>query len=137
MTTQEIVETVIDVLAIVISWPVIILILVLLFRKQIIDVLSERLKSVSIGGNTVELFEAAQQAHSPELQAINRERIPQSFRSEGDPRWSGDIIDEDALDIDEDEELPSSQDSDENAPISETEAEPDELRQTLDDISKR
>ena len=68
MTAQEIVEAVIDILAIVINWPVIILILVLLFRRQIeqlFGILGERLRRISVGGATAE-FE------DPELKGLIR-----------------------------------------------------------------
>ncbi len=53
MTAQEIVKAVLDFMALIVSWPVLILILVFMFRERVeeaIGVLTERLKSVSIGG---------------------------------------------------------------------------------------
>ena len=57
MTAQEIIKAVLDFMGLIVSWPVLILILVFMFRKraeEAIGVLTERLKSVSVGGATAE-----------------------------------------------------------------------------------
>ena len=57
MTTQEIVEAILDSLKVFTSWPVIIFALVLLFRKRVeesIIILTERLRSVSVGANSMQ-----------------------------------------------------------------------------------
>lgn len=57
MTPQEIIAAIIDSLKIVTSWPVVVFLLILIFRKRVeesISILTERLKSVSIGDNSVQ-----------------------------------------------------------------------------------
>ena len=57
MTAKEIVEAILAALDIFIGWPVAILIVVLLFRKQIeqlFGILGERLRRISVGGATAE-----------------------------------------------------------------------------------
>ena len=57
LTAQEIVQSILDVLDVFVSWPVVALILVFMFRGRVeeaIGVLTERLKSVSVGGATAE-----------------------------------------------------------------------------------
>ena len=64
MTAQEIIKAVLDFMGLIVSWPVLILILVFMFRKraeEAIGVLTERLKSVSIGGAKAE-FDSADAA---------------------------------------------------------------------------
>ena len=71
MTAKEIVEASLAALDIVIGWPIAILIVVLLFRKQIeylFGVLSGRLRRISVGGATAEF--------SPPLrEAVTRSRV--------------------------------------------------------------
>ena len=57
MTAKEIVEAILVALDIFIGWPVAILVVVLLFRKQIeqlFGILGERLRRISVGGATAE-----------------------------------------------------------------------------------
>ena len=57
MDAQEIVEAILGALDVIVSWPIVILILVFMFRKRVeeaIGVLTERLRSVSVGGATAE-----------------------------------------------------------------------------------
>ena len=61
MTAKEIVEASLAALDIVIGWPIAILIVVLLFRKQIeylFGILGDRLRRISVGGATAE-FESS------------------------------------------------------------------------------
>ena len=74
LTVKEIVEAVLAALDIFIGWPVAILIVVLLFRKQIeqlFGVLGERLRRISVFGTTAE-FEAASERLPPPLREIAR-----------------------------------------------------------------
>ena len=70
MTAKEIVDAVLVGLDIVIGWPVAILIVALLFRKQIeqfFGVLSGRLRRISVGGATAEF--------SPSLREVTISRV--------------------------------------------------------------
>ena len=77
MTAKEIVEAALAALDIFIGWPVAILIVVFLFRKQIeqlFGVLGERLRRISVGGATAE-FEAASERLPPPLREIARPKV--------------------------------------------------------------
>lgn len=76
MTAQEIVEAILDALNVIFSWPVVILILVFMFRKRVeeaIGALIGRLRSVSIGGATAEFAVAVEeQLPTPSLRKSAR-----------------------------------------------------------------
>lgn len=74
MTATEIVEAVLAALDIFIGWPVVIFVVVLLFRKQVeqlFGILGERLRRISVGGATAE-FETASELFSPFLRETTR-----------------------------------------------------------------
>ena len=78
MTAKEIVEAALAALDIFIGWPVVILIVVLLFRKQIeqlFSMLGVRLRRLSIGGASAE-FETASELFSQSLREVTRPRVP-------------------------------------------------------------
>ena len=80
MTAKEIVEAALAALDIFIGWPVVILIVVLLFRKQIeqlFSMLGVRLRRLSIGGATAE-FETASELFSPFLRESTRTEMTTS-----------------------------------------------------------
>ena len=140
MTASEIVDAVLVGLDIIINWPVAILVVVLLFRKQIeqlFGVLGERLWRISVGNTTME-FESAQREYLPELQDINRESIPQSVRSQGETYWDEDEIDQNTttLDVDDEETTTSLETDEDDTTTSELEKELDELRRRLDDMKQ-
>ncbi len=110
-------------------WPLISLYLVLIFRRQIaalLPALSERLKRISVGGNTIE-FDSALRELSPRLQDQARATIPISALIEGE----ADELEETGMETDE---PASSDDIDEGVPTQRSEI--DELEQKLDDLRK-
>ena len=113
---QEWLGFVIDLLEVLLSWPVAVTFLVVLFRRQIqqvIPTLGERLKSVSMVGNTIE-FESAQQGYSPELRVLSSSRIPRGIRLTGELGWPDETIDEIRVDSyqSDEEEVPAPSDAD-------------------------
>ena len=72
MSAQEIVTAIVDTLNIVISWPLVIFVLIFMFRKSVeeaIGGLTERLKSVSVGGATAEFRSVAKSLSGREDEA--------------------------------------------------------------------
>ncbi len=66
MTAQEIVEAILDLLNVIVSWPVVIVILVFMFRKRIeeaIGALIGRLRSISIAGASAEFDSAFEEVN--------------------------------------------------------------------------
>ena len=71
MTANEIVEAVLNGFRIFISWPILAFVLILLFRKQIGDLLPalvDRIESISIAGNNVIFNNKLQGYPTTELQ---------------------------------------------------------------------
>ena len=67
MTAQEIVKATLDTLNVIFSWPVVILILVFMFRKRVeeaIGALTARLRSISVAGATAEFDSALELINS-------------------------------------------------------------------------
>ena len=106
MTEQEIVKAVIDGLGVIVSWPVVILILVFMFRKRVeeaIGVLTERLRSVSIGGASAK-FNSAIEELPPLLQDSARLNTTGDHADELSDMQDGDMLREvDARDSSVDE----------------------------------
>ena len=81
MTAQEIIKAALDFMGLIVSWPILILILVFMFRKRVeeaIGVLTERLKSVSIGGASAQFNDM-----SPSLRGAATSQLKEN-RSRGD-----------------------------------------------------
>ena len=141
MTAKEIVEAALAALDIFIGWPVVILIVVLLFRKQIeqfFGVLGERLRRISVAGATAE-FETAQRGYRPELQEANRGFIPQNVQAQGEEDLGEDEIDQDLTSrAVYGDDVPITEDTDEDdKTVSDTEEEVVALKRRLDEMKKR
>ena len=137
---QEWLGFIIELLEILLSWPVAVTFLVVLFRRQIqqvIPTLGERLQRVSMGGNTIQ-FETAQRGFSQELQNINRERIPEVVRAQGETVSGEDEIDQASEILDSYvDEVPITEDTDEDdSTILSIEEELVALKQRLDEMNK-
>ncbi len=81
MTANEIVEAVLNGFRIFISWPILAFVLILLFRKQIGDLLPalvDRIESISIAGNNVIFNNKLQGYPTTELQEQVRLRTLES-----------------------------------------------------------
>ncbi len=138
---QEWLRFVIDLLEVLLSWPVAVTFLVVLFHhqiRQVIPTLGERLQRVSMGGNTIH-FESAQRGYSQELQNINREKIPEVVRTQGETVSGEDETDQmpEMLDSFVDE-VPTIEDTDEgDSTILSIEEELIALKQRLDEMNER
>lgn len=90
MTAQEIIEAILGGLDVVVSWPVLIFILVFMFRKRVeeaIGVLTERLKSVSVGGATAEFNSVvkAMSGRSDRVEGTEDQEAPQEVDASDSP----------------------------------------------------
>ncbi len=90
MDAQEIVQAILDALDVFVSWPVVILIVVFMFRRRVeeaIGVLTERLKSVSVGGATAEFNSVvkAMSGRSDRVEGMEDQEAPQEVDASDSP----------------------------------------------------
>lgn len=94
MTAQEIIKAVLDFMGLIVSWPVLILILVFMFRKRVeeaIGMLTERLRSISIGGASAK-FNSAIEELPPPLQGSARLNTTGGHADELTDRQDGEML---------------------------------------------
>ena len=90
MTAQEIIKAVLDFMGLIVSWPVLILVLVFMFRKRVeeaIGVLTERLRRVSVGGATAEFNSVVKSmsGRADEAEGVDDQEAPQEVEASGSP----------------------------------------------------
>ena len=90
MTAQEIIKAVLDFMGLIVSWPVLILVLVFMFRKRVeeaIGVLTERLRRVSVGGATAEFNSVVKSmsGRADEAEGADDQEAPQEVEASGSP----------------------------------------------------
>ena len=133
MTANEIVEAVLNGARIFASWPVLVFVLVLLFRKQVSDLVSA-LESISVGGNKLE-FSNRLQGYPPELRQQVRSKTPESsLRTPESSLIEGEGYELEGLTSEVAEPILRGEldESGETQP-----SDIDELEQTLDDLENR
>lgn len=80
---NEIVEAVLNGFRIFVSWPVLALVLVMLFRKQISELLSA-IESISIGDKKIRFFKKEAEKFAPELQEQVMSKVSARYLIEGE-----------------------------------------------------
>lgn len=90
LTAQEIIKAVLDFMGLIVSWPVLILVLVFMFRKRVeeaIGVLTERLRRVSVGGATAEFNSVVKSmsGRADEAEGVDDQEAPQEVEASGSP----------------------------------------------------